>query len=367
MHSSDKSMKFVDTLPRPLIISVEKPELRKKGKEKLREELRKQGEINVPKLLEFDRLFKQRKPLAPTDAWKLLKHMWLKRCTKENRNLLIVIAGPTGSGKSWASLSLASKLDPSFTADRIMFTPQDLLRTVKMKLPPASVIILDEAQIGADHKRWFDKTVEAIRYVASTVRFKNHILIFTTPDVRFLEKDARELFHVGIQLTGNIDYKRKISEANIRVFDKADWLRDSPIFLMKPRIVRDGNVFTINKLYIKKPRNDLIEEYEKKKEEFTNSLYHRLELDLKNLAKKAIHIEDIVKEVLEDPVPYTNNKGEIVVHKLQYYFGISKDKANQVKIIVEDKQREERQKLKRQIEEEEKELKKAVNPEDFQI
>jgi len=58
---------------------------------------------------------------------------WIKNRIKKNENCNIFTSGPTGSGKSYANLSIALKIDPDFDPDtQVVFSFKDLLRTIRM-------------------------------------------------------------------------------------------------------------------------------------------------------------------------------------------------------------------------------------------
>ena len=58
---------------------------------------------------------------------------WVKRRIKQNRNLIGIFVGDTGSGKSLSSISLAEQIDPDFSVERIVFTVQELITLVVME------------------------------------------------------------------------------------------------------------------------------------------------------------------------------------------------------------------------------------------
>ena len=80
---------------------------------------------------------------------------WIKRRIKQNRNLIGIFVGDTGSGKSLSSISLAEQIDPEFSVERIVFTVQELITLVNSgKLKPGSVVIFDDAGLGVNARLW---------------------------------------------------------------------------------------------------------------------------------------------------------------------------------------------------------------------
>ena len=270
----------------------------------------------------------------------LLRRAWIRRCKKENRNLLIVIVGDTGSGKSWAGLELAKKLDRRFNINRVVFSPVDLIRLVRSKLTPGSAIMLDEAQIPADHRKWFSATVNAIRYITQTARFKNNILIFTTPDMDLIDSDARKLFHYMIEMR-RVDYKHNVSIGDIAEIVRASHatsLTATKPWRVFPRIITKDRTYVISTLRFRRPPKKLREAYEKKKEEFMDQFYLKLENDLADLTKEELSLAQIADQVIEALDIYRSSKpGKLVLHKLMLDFSLSRDKAKQVEILVNRK------------------------------
>ena len=68
-----------------------------------------------------------------------------RKLLANNRNWLVVICGPTGTGKSYISLALAEKLDPTFSTRKIVFSTEDFLR-VFQTCHAGEVIIFEESE-----------------------------------------------------------------------------------------------------------------------------------------------------------------------------------------------------------------------------
>jgi len=76
---------------------------------------------------------------------------YIKNRIKNNKNFLCTITGPTGSGKTWSALSIASLLDSEFNINRVIFRGRELMKLINEgDLKPGSVIIWDEA--GVDRR-----------------------------------------------------------------------------------------------------------------------------------------------------------------------------------------------------------------------
>lgn len=139
-----------------------------------------------------------------------------KRVHYEDKNVLIIWVGETGAGKSWSAVNMARMLDVTPTGNgeytenfvvahdedgnptpdcRVIFSAVDLIRLVKSKLPKGSAIVWDEAGIGNDNTRWWDKKSVLIKHVMQSFRAQNLILFLTVPDEESVAIATRRLLH----------------------------------------------------------------------------------------------------------------------------------------------------------------------------
>ena len=155
----------------------------------------------------------------------ILKDPFVYRCFRrlhyENKNVLVITVGDTGAGKSISSASIARLIDitplgkgkfkENFvinsnkqgipTADcRIVFSAGDFIRLIRTGLPKGSVIIWDEAGIGNDNTRWYDRKSQIIKHIMQTFRKDNLMLILTVPDEESIALATRRLVHAVIEV-----------------------------------------------------------------------------------------------------------------------------------------------------------------------
>ncbi len=210
-----------------------------------------------------------------------IAHITRKRI-RQNKNLILAILGDTGSGKSYAAVSLAEEIDPTFNADRIVFSVRDFMALLNSgKLKKGNVIILDEAGTSAamGSREWYSITNKVMNYVLQTFRKDNIIVIFTTPDNTFLDKQVRSLLHM-ILVTEKIDFKKEM--CYVKIF----CIQNNPLYKepykKKPRIKIPGQpIFKLNYFGIKKPSKELTKQYEVKKnlflKQYNRQIYAQLE------------------------------------------------------------------------------------------
>lgn len=71
-----------------------------------------------------------------------------RRRVRMRKDLLCLIGGPERSGKSTLAYELGEAIDPTFGPDRMCFDQDELVQKA-LRLPPGSVIVLDEPIYGA--------------------------------------------------------------------------------------------------------------------------------------------------------------------------------------------------------------------------
>jgi len=128
---------------------------------------------------------------------------------------MMVITGPTGSGKSYSALTLAKALDPNFKIEQVVYTPEEFLELCKAenRLPKGSVVVFDEVGVGLSNREFFSKGNRNLNKVLETFRVYNYIVIFTTPSFSFIDSKARRLMH-AVGETQFINRNRKYVKLN---------------------------------------------------------------------------------------------------------------------------------------------------------
>jgi predicted Zn-ribbon and HTH transcriptional regulator len=211
-----------------------------------------------------------------------IKHV--KQRIEQNKNFQALIYGSTGSGKSWACLSMALMLDPTFTADRVIFDHLELVQlTNRGKLAKGSAIVFEEVGITLDSSEWQSVINKAMRHIFETIRHRNNILLLNTPSPSFLAKGTRTLLHAMITPVG-IDFHNKITRC------KAEGVQYNPkmdkVYYKNLRVSTEDGLLPVQFWLIPKPPDDLIAAYEVKKRAFTDVLYSGIEKELLGLENR---------------------------------------------------------------------------------
>lgn len=121
------------------------------------------------------------------------------RINAKNKSVMMLIVGEMGSGKSLAAVAIACQIDPSFVKHpRIVFSVREFLETLR-KLKKGEAIIFDEAGVGVPAREWQNIQNKIMSVLAQILRYKNVCVIFTTPNVRFIDINLRESMNAFVK------------------------------------------------------------------------------------------------------------------------------------------------------------------------
>ena len=208
---------------------------------------------------------------------------------EQNKNALIAIIGETGSGKSYSALRLAELIDDDFNvAEKVCFRPVEFVKAVRNARKGAA-IIFDEAGVGIPAREWWSIQNRLLDYVIQTFRFKNLCVIFTMPNLNFIDEHARLLFHYVLE-TQFIDYEAE--QTVLKPFKIMPYSRTKKTYMVYPRL---KNV-VIRRLIVSKPSERIISDYEAKKEAYLNELYNEITETLEPKTEK--EVRNIDEEII---------------------------------------------------------------------
>lgn len=226
-----------------------------------------------------------RKTKPEVNSW---ARWFVHRTLKKNNNNLVSVVGKTGSGKTWSAISICeimSKMDGvPFTIDHIVFSLMELMELINSgKLVRGSKIVFDEPQVSISAREFQSEANKVFNYLLSTFRHRNLSLFFCTPFENLLDKSTRRLFHVKIETEG-VDLKTMSCRLKPRALEYTDF-KDEPY---RKRLVintMDGS-YQVSYWDVPKPSEELIEQYEKKKLDFTTRLNENIMARLKKHEEK---------------------------------------------------------------------------------
>jgi hypothetical protein len=174
--------------------------------------------------------------------------------------------------------------------DKLVFKADDFLKLLNSgKLKKGDCIIWDEAGVGLPSREWYSISNKAIGYLLQTFRNLNLAVIFTTPNLGYIDNQARGLFHSYIQ-TERIDYKRNVAICKLFFIDVD--AKKGKVYHKYPRFkFRTPEGYTrktvIKELHIEKPSESLTKAYELKKKAYTAQLNLGLEREVNTITRDA--------------------------------------------------------------------------------
>lgn len=123
-----------------------------------------------------------------------------KDAVKEDWDMVFLIDGMEGSGKSVLGIQICKYLDENFDVDNIAFTPNDFIEKVKAA-KQYSAVLYDEAYAGLSSRATLSATNKVLVSMLSEIRQKNLFVVIIQPC--FFELDryvslwrGRALLHV---------------------------------------------------------------------------------------------------------------------------------------------------------------------------
>jgi hypothetical protein len=194
---------------------------------------------------------------------------------RNNKNFVCFIQGPTGSGKTYAAISIAEMLDDKFKCERIVFSGKELMGLLNKKhLRRGSVIVFEEVGIEMDAAKWQSTTNQMLKYLFETFRHRGLIVIMTAPYMDYLAKGSRMLVHAIFETAG-IDYKNEVCKLKPQLLQYNSRYNKWYYKYLKMK-VRRGRFKKIRRWGVSKPSPPLLSRYEKKKRDFTDALNKRI-------------------------------------------------------------------------------------------
>ncbi len=151
------------------------------------------------------------------NTWSIAKHVAKTITSKYNQNITMIIVGNTGSGKSYASLSLANDVS-TLVAEIKGGKPSDYFDVEKNisvinvekffdvldNAQKWNTVILDDAGIGINARKFMDVINITMNNILQTYRTLNLFTILTVPQMFLIDKVSRSLVNYYCEMDGMI-------------------------------------------------------------------------------------------------------------------------------------------------------------------
>jgi len=205
---------------------------------------------------------------------------WFRRRTiKNNKNVILVFTGSTGSGKTYNSLSAGEdwykfQFNSLFPIENVCFSLGSLMKRIvelrdTKKLKKGTLFILEEAGANFGSLDFQNKISKMFSYILQSFRSMNLILLMTVPVLTMINKQARQLIHANF-ITAGIDYDNNIGRVK-PLFHQLNQ-QTGKDYWKYPRVVVDGRMIKIERLEFPLPSESLLVAYERKKDTFVYDL-----------------------------------------------------------------------------------------------
>ena len=218
-----------------------------------------------------------------------------KSVIKKDWDMVFVVDGSEGSGKSVLTMQCAYFCDPTFNVDRVVFTPDDFKKTI-MRAEKYQAVVYDEAYTGLSSRATMSLINRTLISMLAEIRQKNLFVFVVMPCFFDLDKyvalwRSRGLIHVytdhgfkrGYFAFYNTDRKK-----SLYILGKKFYTYGQP----KPNFHgKFTNFYPVDKdAYIQKKRDSLLgrQKIDEKAEEDKDT-QHRLFQKLQENGKELTH------------------------------------------------------------------------------
>jgi len=233
-----------------------------------------------------------------TPEARVLKQKIWQRCNEENQHFIGAVVGPEGSGKSYTALKIAESVDPSFSANRVMFDPASFLAKLQewkdSGQTRGKAVVSDEAGVGIGVRTWYDEDQIKFNQVLQVIRDENMAILFTLPRLSELDSQTRGRLRGFMEMTD-------LKEGEWAKFKYLNWspTRDErdKIYRRYPTLRVNGYPQQIRRLCVSPPSEDLVAEYKARKAEFQANLYQETHEQMTEDPEENYSPQDAIKEV----------------------------------------------------------------------
>lgn len=145
-----------------------------------------------------------------------LAEMFARRVAgKHNKNVLAIITGDLGSGKSMLALELAygasvwlstlkgGRPEDYFSLENVSVIDPEMLQEKLANLAKYNIYILDDAGPGYDSRSFMSNDNKDINYTLQTCRTSNNIILLSAPHTQMLDVTIRRLAQYLITIIGS--------------------------------------------------------------------------------------------------------------------------------------------------------------------
>jgi len=273
---------------------------------------------------------------------RILRQKIWNRMWRDNEHFMAAVVGREGSGKSLTSLKIAESVDPTFNADRVMFSPKAFLERLKEWRAngetQGKVVVADEAGVGVGVRTWHDKEQILFNQVLQVIRDENMTMLFTLPRMTELDSQTRGRMHALLEMTDKVNGE----------WAELKWLNWDPTRDERDKTYRHYPVLRVNgwerkikRLRFGPPSEELAENYNERKDKFQEELYDEAIEEMEDDDEQEMSAKEVAEMIkdekrLPDVVSFHNghHKWQFDKDLIRSEFEISHSKAQTAKKLL---------------------------------
>lgn len=228
---------------------------------------------------------------------------WMQKRLEQNRSVLALFIGPTGSGKSYAAITTALTFCPErFNIDNVVFNVQDFVRLMRYgNLQRGDVIVFDDAGLNINSRTWFSLQNNIFSMVTQSFRYRQIVTLVTTPDWSFIDAQVRSLFDVFFEATETQGLMKPFLHFPSPILgDRRPWRK-------YPQTQINGKLQRLSLIQFYPAPQSFLDQYEAKKKEQLEAHYEKFEKQLDFLEKE----EEMKRKVVMKKIEAEKKKIEI--------------------------------------------------------
>ena len=191
----------------------------------------------------------------------------------------MVVVGYPGVGKSSTALTLAHAVDDSFTVDRVAFKFTDFFELAR-SVDRMQAIVMDEAGLEIHARTWQSATNIIFSKLTQVYRFLNIFVVFTVPDISYIDAHARNEMKSILELTYK-DVRKEIVGGHWWVVKRSRAFGTTQ--LEKLKIFDNEKEIVVDPVEFPRPPRDLWRAYSKKVDKFKRNVLDELYDELQKL------------------------------------------------------------------------------------
>lgn len=202
---------------------------------------------------------------------------------EKDLDALIAVCGRRGHCKSGCALTFGEQFDLAydgttrFSEDNVFFKATEFMDAMREKHPAGTVFVWDEIGVENDSRSWYTVKNKFMKYVMETNRYKNYVVLVTTPTLKSMDIATQRLLSGYIQMYGKVGDGKQAK-------GKFEFVETNPKtgkpYFKKPRYLLGGRLTILDEFVIPKPSPGLEEKYKAKKKNYTDNLYSTLNSEL---------------------------------------------------------------------------------------